>query len=193
MAEPGPRARAATPDEAAAAGDWVVVSVPLKHYLRVPVAPLAGKAVLDTHNYPERDGRIAELDTEEVTTGELLQRRLPDAHVIKAFNNIYFKHLAAPARPSGAPDRSAPPLAGDDAAAKAAAIRLFDLLGYDASRRGPPRRELALPAGRPALCRPVREGPAGARHLAGRSGCARERHGAAYGPGGGAADGSGGR
>ncbi|MFJ2675608.1 NADPH-dependent F420 reductase, partial [Streptomyces sp. NPDC087525] len=65
VAELGPRARAATPAEAAAAGDWVVVTVPLKNYRQVPVAPLAGKVVLDTNNYyPERDGQIAELDTE---------------------------------------------------------------------------------------------------------------------------------
>lgn len=35
----------------AAAGDLVVVTVPLKAYQQVPVAPLAGKVVLDTNNY----------------------------------------------------------------------------------------------------------------------------------------------
>jgi 8-hydroxy-5-deazaflavin:NADPH oxidoreductase len=57
VAELGPKARAATPAEAAEAGDIVVVSVPLKSYRAVPVAPLAGKVVIDTNNYyPERDG-----------------------------------------------------------------------------------------------------------------------------------------
>ena len=57
--EPGPRARAATPAEAAATGDLVVVALPPKAYPEVPVQPLAGKPVLDTINYiPERDGRI---------------------------------------------------------------------------------------------------------------------------------------
>src|SRR5690554_973058 len=57
VAELGPRARAATPEEAARAGDIVVVSVPLKAYRSVPVAPLAGKIVIDTNNYyPQRDG-----------------------------------------------------------------------------------------------------------------------------------------
>src|SRR6478735_3806910 len=67
--ELGPRARAATPAEAAEAGDLVVVTVPLKNIGDVPVAPLAGKIVIDTNNYyPERDGRIAELDNEQTTT-----------------------------------------------------------------------------------------------------------------------------
>src|SRR5215212_11593212 len=47
----GPRARAATPAEAAAAGDIVVVTVPLKAYRDVPAEPLAGKVVIDTNNY----------------------------------------------------------------------------------------------------------------------------------------------
>ncbi len=55
----GPDARAATPAEAAAAGDLVVVSIPPRAYLTVPVHPLAGKPVLDTINYiPQRDGQI---------------------------------------------------------------------------------------------------------------------------------------
>ncbi|MFC4529367.1 NADPH-dependent F420 reductase [Sphaerisporangium dianthi] len=135
--ELGPRARAATPAEAAAAGDWVVVTVPLRAYREVPVEPLAGKVVLDTDNYyPERDGRIPELDAEQTTTSELLQRHLPDAKVVKAFNNIYFKHLATLARPAGAPDRSALPIAGDDLAAKAVATALLDTLGFDAVDAG---------------------------------------------------------
>jgi 8-hydroxy-5-deazaflavin:NADPH oxidoreductase len=48
------------------------------------------------------------------------------------FNNIYFRHLASLARPSGAADRSALPIAGDDAAAKAAVTAYLDSIGYDA-------------------------------------------------------------
>lgn len=64
-----PRARAATPLVAAAAGDLVVVSIPPRAYLAVPVQPLAGKPVLDTINYmPQRDGRIPELYNSASTT-----------------------------------------------------------------------------------------------------------------------------
>ena len=50
-------ARAGTTAEAAAAGDLVVVTVPLQAYPEVPVEPLDGKVVIDTNNYyPDRDG-----------------------------------------------------------------------------------------------------------------------------------------
>jgi hypothetical protein len=133
----GPRVRAATPAEAAAAGDLVVVSVPLRAYRSVPVEPLVGKVVVDTNNYyPQRDGQIPELDEESITTSELLQQHLPTSKVVKGFNNIYFKHLLSLARPAGAPDRSALAIAGDDADAKDMVIAFLDALGYDSVDAG---------------------------------------------------------
>lgn len=138
VTELGPHARAATPEEAAAAGDLVVVTIPLKEYRSVPVEPLVGKVVIDTGNYyPERDGRIAELDDESTTTSELVQAHLPRSSVVKAFNNISYVHLAALARPHGAPDRTVLPIAGDDSAAKAAVTQFLDSIGYDALDAGP--------------------------------------------------------
>lgn len=134
----GPHARAATATEAAEAGDIVVVTVPLKAYRQVPVAPLAGKVVIDTNNYyPERDGHIAELDDESTTVSELLAAHLPESHVVKAFNNIVSTHLGELARPTGAADRSALAIAGDDAGAKATVTALLDSLGYDTVDAGP--------------------------------------------------------
>jgi predicted dinucleotide-binding enzyme len=135
--ELGPRARAATPAEAAAAGDLVVVTVPLHAYRSVPAAPLAGKVVIDTNNYyPNRDGHIEELDKGTATTSGLLQQHLGTAKVVKTFNNIYFKHLQSLARPSGAADRSGLIIAGDDAAAKAVVTAFLDAIGYDAVDAG---------------------------------------------------------
>ncbi|MGW5225480.1 NADPH-dependent F420 reductase [Nocardia niigatensis] len=131
VAELGERARAATPAEAAAAGDIVVVTVPLKAYQDVPVDPLVGKVVIDTNNYyPGRDGEFPDLDAGVATSSELLQRHLPRSRVVKAFNNILFEHLAVLARPTGAADRTALPIAGDDTAAKTAAAELIGKLGY---------------------------------------------------------------
>ncbi|MGW6727495.1 NADPH-dependent F420 reductase [Nocardia sp. NPDC055029] len=84
--------------------------------------------VLSNSRGPET---LAELDADTVTTSELLQRHLPESQVVKAFNNIYFEHLAELARPAGAADRSALPVFGDDPAAKIAAAHLIDALGYD--------------------------------------------------------------
>ncbi len=138
IAELGPRARAADGEEAAAAGDIVVVTVPVRAYPKVPAAPLAGKTVLDTGNYyPARDGQIPELDGNSLTHAEYLQRHLPDAEVVKVFNNIFFRHLLNLARPAGAPDRSYLPIAGDSDAAKAAATGFLDSIGYGAIDAGP--------------------------------------------------------
>jgi 8-hydroxy-5-deazaflavin:NADPH oxidoreductase len=96
VAELGPRASAATSGEAAAAGDIVVVTVPVKAFPNLPAAPLAGKTVIDTCNYgPEREEHIPELDDKSLTSSELLFRYIPDAMLVKAFNNVFFK-LSAP-------------------------------------------------------------------------------------------------
>jgi predicted dinucleotide-binding enzyme len=146
--ELGPHARAATPAEA---GDLVVVSVPLKAYRSAPVEPLAGKVVIDTNNYyPDRDGRIAELDDRFVTSSELLQRHLPTSKVVKGFNNIYFEHLRALARPSSAPDRSALPIAGDDPDARATVVTFLDAIGYDVVDVGPLAESWRFEPGAPA-------------------------------------------
>jgi 8-hydroxy-5-deazaflavin:NADPH oxidoreductase len=138
VADVGPRAWAATPTEAAAAADLVVVSIPVKAYLDVPVEPLAGMIVIDTGNYyPQRDGDVPELDDESTSVSELLQSHLPASRVVKAFNNIAAGHLATRGTPRGAARRLALPIAGDDAGAKAVVAGLVDDLGFDVVDAGP--------------------------------------------------------
>jgi hypothetical protein len=138
VAELGPRARAATAEDAAKAGDIVVVSIPLKNIRQVPVAPLAGKIVIDTNNYyPQRDGQIPELDNESTTTSELLQAHLPGAKVVKAFNHIYAAQLTTDGRPAGTPNRRALVIAGNDGAAKQTVTHLLDQFGFDTVDAGP--------------------------------------------------------
>ncbi len=154
-AEIGPRARAATPAEAAQAGDLVVATIPMGAYTALPAAALAGKTVIDTMNYyPDRDGHIAELDAGPLTSAELIQRHLPGSAVVKAFNNIDAHRLLILARPAGAPDRSALPIAGDDPAAKAAVARLLDVLGYDAVDTGPLAGSWRCQPGTPVYVQP---------------------------------------
>ena len=138
VAELGPSARAATAEDAARTGEIVVVSIPLKNYREVPVAPLAGKVVIDTNNYyPQRDGHIAELDNESTTTAELLQAHLPKSKVVKAFNHIYAAELTTHRQPAGSKNRRALVIAGDDAAAKTVVTKLLDDFGFDTVDAGP--------------------------------------------------------
>jgi predicted dinucleotide-binding enzyme len=134
----GSAARAATPAEAASSADLVVATIPLHRYRDLPVKALRDTVVVDTMNYyPSRDGTIPELEDESTTTSELVQAFLTGSRVVKAFNSIYFRHLAELARGSGTPDRSALPIAGDDPAAKAEVAALLDSLGYDTVDAGP--------------------------------------------------------
>jgi predicted dinucleotide-binding enzyme len=138
VAELGANARAATPAEAGAAGDIVVVTVPLKAYRAIPVEPLAGKIVIDTNNYyPERDGHIPELDNESTTTAELLAAHLPTSKVVKAFNHIHAASLTTEGQPAGSKNRRALVIAGDDDKAKATVRALIDQFGFDVVDAGP--------------------------------------------------------
>ena len=88
--------------------------------------------MIDTNNYyPQRDGHIRELDNEETTTSELLQRHLPSSRVVKAFNHIYAAQLTTDGRPAGTPNRRALVIAGNDADAKAVVAQLHDRFGFD--------------------------------------------------------------
>ena len=132
VAELGPRARAATPAEAAAAADFAVVTVPLKNYKDIPVEPLAGKIVIDTNNYYwERDGHIPALDNGEATTSGLLQEHLPESKVAKGFNHIMALEITTDGTPAGTPDRRALATASDYPEAAELVTRLYDEFGFD--------------------------------------------------------------
>jgi predicted dinucleotide-binding enzyme len=138
VAELGPRARAATAAEAGAAGDVVVVTVPLKAYRDIPVEPLAGKIVIDTNNYYwERDGRIAALDTGRATVSGLLQEHLPQSRVVKGFNHIMAKDITTDGAPAGSPGRRALATASDHDDAVAFVTELYDRFGFDTVNVGP--------------------------------------------------------
>jgi len=128
----GPRARAATVEDAARTGDVVMVAIPLRAYPDLPAEAFAGKIVIDADNYyPERDGKIAELERGETTSSELLARHLAGARVVKAFNTMNFRPLGSEGRPD-APraERLAIYVAGDDDDAKRVVAGLIDEIGF---------------------------------------------------------------
>ncbi len=137
VGELGDHARAATPEEAARAGDLVVVATPLKAYDKLPVESLKGKIVIDTMNYyPFRDGQIPILDAAKLTSSELVQQHLKGANVVKALNNQDAIHLSINARLHDKANRTTLPVAGDDSEAKEAVMRFMDAIGYNAIDAG---------------------------------------------------------
>ncbi len=132
-AETGASAVAAA--DAARGADVVIVTIPERTISDLPDGILdgavPGAAVIDTGNYypRQRDGKIESIESgmpESAWVAEQLGRP-----VIKAFNNIYARHLLEHGKPAGSPDRIALPVAGDDEAAKATVMRLVDEIGFD--------------------------------------------------------------
>jgi 8-hydroxy-5-deazaflavin:NADPH oxidoreductase len=115
--------------------DLVIVTIPEKNIPNLPAGLFADVperlVIVDTGNYypRQRDGRIEPIEAglpESKWVAQQLGRP-----VIKAFNNIYAKHLLELGRRKDTPDRIALPVAGDDEAAKAIVLRLIDDLGFD--------------------------------------------------------------
>lgn len=126
----GPRARALTPDEAAAWGEVVLLAVPWAAPEALP-APghVAGKIVIDAMNPYRAEGGLFDLGDD--TSSEATARRLPGARLVKAFNTIYYLHLATRGQPDlPVAERHAVFVAGDDAAAKATVAALVEAIGF---------------------------------------------------------------
>jgi predicted dinucleotide-binding enzyme len=128
-------AQPVTVDQAARARDVVIVTIPMKNIPRLPPGLFDGVpddvVVVDTGNYypRQRDGRIEAIEagtTESRWVSHQLRRP-----VVKAFNNIYARHLLERGQPRGTAGRIALPVAGDDRRAKDVVIRLLDELGFD--------------------------------------------------------------
>ncbi|MDT0170963.1 NAD(P)-binding domain-containing protein [Pseudarthrobacter sp. BRE9] len=151
VSELGPKARAATAAEAAAAGEFAVVTVPLKNYKDIPVEPLAGKVVIDTNNYYwERDGRIPALDNGEATTSGLLQEHLPQSKVAKGFNHIMAADITTDGAPAGTENRRALATSSNYPEAADLVTRLYDEFGFDTVDVGPLSESWRVERDRPA-------------------------------------------
>ena len=128
-------AKAVTVEEAARAGDVVIVTIPQLAVRDLPKNLFTGASkdvvVVDTGNYypRQRDGRIEEIESGTIES-RWVSRQL-GRPVVKAFNNIYAKHLEEHGKPAGTPGRIALPVAGDDDRAKKVVMRLVDELGFD--------------------------------------------------------------
>lgn len=129
VAELGEAARAETVEGAARFGGIVFEAVPFPAALELPAEPLRGKVLISASNYfPGRDG---ELDLRGNTQTERVADRLPGAMVVKAFNTIYYEHLAEKGNPD-APreERRVVPLAGEDEEAKRRVAALIEEIGF---------------------------------------------------------------
>lgn len=131
-AQLGPKVRAGTPQQAAAFGDVILLSVP---YAATPqigrdlAKELAGKVVIDTGNpYPQRDGAMAE-EARRKGTGVASAEFLPGVRLVRAFNAIAEANLRGKANNPGG--RYGIPIAADDKQAMAIGERLIRDAGFE--------------------------------------------------------------
>ena len=136
----GSRASTGTPLDAAAFGEVVMLTVPLKAVpdLSRDLAPLlAGKVVLDTGNaYERRDGESAtQASAHPQGSAGWAAAMFPGSRWVKAFNTVYYKTLAGEAHREG--DRVGIPLASDDSGAMETSATLVRDAGFDPVVVGP--------------------------------------------------------
>lgn len=129
-------ASVALPAEAARDAEIVVLAVPASVVVQVTkgLGDVDGKILIDpTNHFAFTDQRSIEITSDEAI-GVLTQLAAPGAHVVKAFNLINYRTMIDPSLAGGP---MTVPIAGDDAAAKAAVAELIRSLGLDALDAGP--------------------------------------------------------
>ncbi len=146
-------ARAVDVTDVALGADMLVLAIPLGKVRTLPKALITsvppGAPIVDAGNYvPLRDGNIDEID-EGLPETAWVARQL-GVPVVKAFNSISDWSLDHGARPAGASDRIALPVAGDEPDARAAVMRLVEQLGFDAWDAGPLSDSWRQQIGQPA-------------------------------------------
>ena len=146
----GPKVRAGTPQEAAAFGDVILLSIPYGATPQVGrdlAKELAGKVVIDTGNpYPQRDGAMAE-EARREGTGVASTEFLPGVRLVRAFNAISEDNLKNKANNPGG--RYGIPIAADDKQALAVGERLIRDAGFEPVVVGPLRRAREFDVGTP--------------------------------------------
>lgn len=149
--ELGPHAQAGTSAEAAAAGDIVVVAVPMKLINDMPEKELAGKVVIDTNNYmPWRDGQYPTIDRGEITEHEIRQAQLPASKIVKAFTHIQAPRILQWAKVSGSADRVALAASSNFPEAVKLVTNLYDEFGFDTVDNSPLSESWRTLPGQPA-------------------------------------------
>ena len=130
-AEVGSKARAGTPQEAAAFGDVLVFAVPygaLPDLGKSLGSSLKGKVVLDACNpFPQRDGDIA-VKAREKGAGVVSAELLPGARIVRAFNAIGAARMG---KAHEEPGKVGMPISGDDKQAIEIASKLIRDIGYE--------------------------------------------------------------
>ncbi|OZF25672.1 hypothetical protein CH296_26515 [Rhodococcus sp. 14-2496-1d] len=153
--ELGDRAVADTVTNLIANCDTIVVAVPLAAWKALPGKAFAGKTLLDATNYyPDRFGKIDELDASGLTSSEFLQQAWPAAALVKTLNTVDYVRLPRLAVKTAGSVRTALPVAGDSADARNRATAFLDAIGFDTVDLGELRHGWRFEPGTPTHVAP---------------------------------------
>jgi len=140
VAGAGPRARAATMEDAARSAELVVLAVKgsaAEDVVKACGSALDGKPIVDTTNpiadAPPQDGVLRFFTTLDRSLMERLQARAPRARFVKAFSCVGSALMVNPALPGGPPTMFT---CGDDPAAKAAVAEVLRAFGWEVEDLG---------------------------------------------------------
>ena len=127
IAQLGNGATAVTANEATEA-DIVFLALPWKHVNTITqITNWNNKIVIDaTNHFVTPDMQVADLGSR--TSSEVVQDYLPGARIVKAFNTLYFKVLAA--NPVEANGQRVLFVSGDDKEAKAMVSEMIKNIGF---------------------------------------------------------------
>jgi predicted dinucleotide-binding enzyme len=133
--ELGTKLHPVTLEQAIDVGDIIIVAIHWRTLASLPVVNTKGKIVVDATNPYKEDGSLYDLDGDISSTK--VMEHFPDAKVVKAFNTIWYKHLAENGNTSLATDdRRVIPVAGNELEAKKTVAEIIEKIGFGALDTG---------------------------------------------------------
>jgi predicted dinucleotide-binding enzyme len=116
-------------DEAITFSDLIILSVHWRIIDSLPVFNSQGKIIVDTTNPYKSDGTFYDLG-EDIPSSKVMQH-FTGGVIVKAFNTIWFKHLAENGNKNlPVAERRVIPVAGDDSGAKSKVAKLIEEIGF---------------------------------------------------------------
>lgn len=110
-------------------GEIVIVSIPWRHLGSLSFYKVPGKIIVDTTNPYKDDGSLYDLG-DDISSNRVVEH-FPGGRIVKAFNTIWYKHLAETGDLNlPLEDRRVIPIAGDDKDAKEKVSQIIQEIGF---------------------------------------------------------------
>jgi hypothetical protein len=118
-----------TVEDAVAFSDFIILSIHWRSIDSIPVFKVPGKIIVDTTNPYKNDGTFYDLGN-DISSSKVIEH-FPGGIIVKAFNTIWFKHLAETGNVKlPLAERRVIPIAGDNQGAKEKLAKLIEEIGF---------------------------------------------------------------